>query len=146
MGKREISSASPVTRGFAYIAIWQCAAFLILILLVWANEIYDFAALLFDVLPSPPNLTRGFLASAGILIGLIIAVGNTYLQQQRIISGMLTICSYCHNIRIDREIWQRVEEYIAKHGEVDFTHGICPDCFEKVMGDVAQSAHDEEHS
>lgn len=128
-----------VARGFAYIALWQCAVFLILILLVWVNEVYDLTALWFGASASPPDLTRGCLASAAMLMGLIIVVGNTYLQQQRAVAGLLTICSYCHNIRIDHEVWQRVEAYIVGKSSVEFTHGICPPCFEKIAGELQDS-------
>jgi hypothetical protein len=112
--------------------MWQSAGFLLLILLVWTNEIFDFAALWFRLQPSSPDITRGCLASAGVLFGMIITVGNTYLQQRRIVSGFLTICSYCHKIRIDQQMWQRIEEYIGGRSAVIFTHGVCPECFEKV--------------
>ena len=62
----------------------------------------------------------------------IITIGHTYLQQRNIVSGMLTICCYCHKIRINQEIWQRIEEYIGKHSMALFSHGVCPQCFDKV--------------
>jgi len=45
--------------------------------------------------------------------------------------GLLPICSYCKKIRNDENYWQQVEEYISKHSEAEFSHGICPECFEK---------------
>jgi hypothetical protein len=123
-------------RGFAYIAGWQCAGFFMLILLVWVNEVIDLAALLFDIEKTPPNLIRGCLATAGVLIGLIVVVGNTFLQQKRLVSGMLTICSYCNKIRIDHQVWHRVEEYFSRRSNVLFTHGVCPTCFEQVKKEL----------
>ena len=94
---REKTLSLAAKRSFSYIAAWQCAAFVLLILLVWVNEIIDLAALLFDVEKTPPSLFRGCLATAGVLIALIVTVGNTFLQQKRIVGGMLTICSYCNS-------------------------------------------------
>jgi phosphoserine phosphatase RsbU/P len=54
------------------------------------------------------------------------------LHQVKQLQGLLPICSYCKRIRDDRNYWQRVESYISEHSEVQFSHGICPDCFEKV--------------
>jgi phosphoserine phosphatase RsbU/P len=49
------------------------------------------------------------------------------------LQGLLPICSYCKSIRDDNDYWHRVEKYIGAHTEVQFTHGICPDCWNKVV-------------
>jgi phosphoserine phosphatase RsbU/P len=51
------------------------------------------------------------------------------LSRVKQLQGLLPICSYCKNIRDDQDYWQRVEDYIATHSEVRFTHGICPSCY-----------------
>jgi sigma-B regulation protein RsbU (phosphoserine phosphatase) len=45
--------------------------------------------------------------------------------------GLLPICSYCKSIRDDRNYWQQVEAYISTRTDATFSHGICPECFEK---------------
>lgn len=56
------------------------------------------------------------------------------LQQEiSTLSGLLPICSYCKNIRDDNNYWLRVESYFKKHSDVQFSHGICPDCYEKIV-------------
>jgi phosphoserine phosphatase RsbU/P len=47
------------------------------------------------------------------------------------LSGLLPICSYCKRIRRDGDYWQQLEGYIAEHSEADFSHGVCPPCFEQ---------------
>jgi sigma-B regulation protein RsbU (phosphoserine phosphatase) len=47
------------------------------------------------------------------------------------LQGILPICMYCHKIRTDRQSWERLEEYVSKHSDARFSHGICPDCLEK---------------
>lgn len=60
------------------------------------------------------------------------------LSHIRQLQGFLPICAYCKKIRDDQDYWQQVEEYIAKHSEVQFSHSICPDCYEKfVKPDIA---------
>jgi len=49
------------------------------------------------------------------------------------LQGLLPICCYCKKIRNDKNYWEQVEHYISKHAEVRFTHGICPDCYEKYV-------------
>jgi PAS domain-containing protein len=48
------------------------------------------------------------------------------------LSGLLPICASCKKIRNDRGYWQQVEEYIRDHSEAEFSHGICPECAEKL--------------
>ena len=55
------------------------------------------------------------------------------LAEVKQLQGILPICCYCKNIRNDEKFWQRVEDYISDHAEVGFSHGICPDCWEKVV-------------
>ncbi|MEI6125018.1 MAG: response regulator [Pseudomonadota bacterium] len=47
------------------------------------------------------------------------------------LQGILPICMHCHKIRDDREIWQRLEEYITGHTQAMLSHSLCPECFEK---------------
>ena len=44
--------------------------------------------------------------------------------------GLLPICSYCKNVRTDQNYWQQVEEYVAERSRLQFSHGICPGCYE----------------
>jgi ligand-binding sensor domain-containing protein len=49
------------------------------------------------------------------------------------LSGLLPICASCKKIRDDKGYWNQLEHYISDHSEVDFSHGICPDCVESVF-------------
>ena len=52
------------------------------------------------------------------------------------LQGLLPICSYCKKIRDDGNYWHRVESYITGHANVRFSHGICPDCSDKLKADL----------
>lgn len=53
------------------------------------------------------------------------------LARVKQLQGLLPICSYCKKIRDDRNYWQQVENYISEHSEAQFSHSICPDCYER---------------
>ena len=55
------------------------------------------------------------------------------LTRVKQLQGLLPICSYCKKIRDDQNYWQQVESYISQHTEAQFSHGICPECYEKVV-------------
>ncbi len=54
------------------------------------------------------------------------------LAQVRHLRTMLPICSYCRNVRDDKNYWQSVEAYLAENADVLFSHGICPDCYNNI--------------
>lgn len=55
------------------------------------------------------------------------------LGRVKVLQGLLPICSYCKKIRNDENYWQRVEDYISQHTDTQFSHGICPDCYERIV-------------
>ena len=126
--------------GFSFIAFWQAMVFIVLLLLVWADQVVDVSALLFHTEEGKPDLYRGCLITAGVLFAAAVTIGVTYLQARRVVQRMLTICSYCKKVRIASESWQQIEEYIGRHATIDFTHSVCPSCFQKVKQDMDAEA------
>lgn len=55
------------------------------------------------------------------------------LSRVKQLQGLLPICSYCKKIRDDQNYWQQVDSYISKHANVEFSHGICPACYENLV-------------
>lgn len=55
------------------------------------------------------------------------------LARVKVLQGLLPICSYCKKIRNDGDYWERVEDYLSEHTDAQFSHGICPDCYEKAV-------------
>jgi DNA-binding response OmpR family regulator len=47
------------------------------------------------------------------------------------LEGLLPICSYCKKIKDDDNKWQHMETYISHRTEANFSHGICPECYQK---------------
>lgn len=132
------------TKGYAYVAVWQWAAFMILLLLVWVNELLNIPSLLFDTPKRPPDIIRGCIASAGVLVTGIITVGNTYIQQRRIVKGMLAVCAYCRRIRIDEAVWKGLESFLSDYSRIALTHSVCPECYEKEMNSVISAEKDND--
>ena len=120
----------------ATVAFWQWAALAMLIVFFWVNEILDLPGVYFGAEPHPFDLSRVCVSCAAILLAGIVLVGHTYIQEQQVIRGLMSMCSYCKKIRIDRNTWQQIEEYVGTHGGIEFSHGVCPECYEKVMAEV----------
>jgi len=54
------------------------------------------------------------------------------LDRVRSLSGLLPMCASCRRIRDDHGDWHNLETYIRQHTEADFSHGICPECRQKL--------------
>lgn len=52
------------------------------------------------------------------------------------LSGMLPICASCKKIRNDKGYWEQIDAYFQKHSEFQFSHGICPECTQKLYPDL----------
>jgi hypothetical protein len=130
-----------VRHAHAIVVFWQCVALLMLNLFVWVNEMLDLPAVYFEAQPRPFDPSRACVSCAAILLVGIVLVGHTYIQEQQIIRGLISICSHCKKIRIDSNTWQQIEQYVGKHGEISFTHGICPECLKRTMAEV--TGHDK---
>jgi PAS domain-containing protein len=49
---------------------------------------------------------------------------------------LVPICSYCKKIRNDQEYWMGIENYFKEHLDLEFTHGICPECSKKLLQEL----------
>jgi len=58
------------------------------------------------------------------------------LTDVKTLGGLLPICAWCKKIRDDQGYYHQIETFIAKHSEVKFTHGICPECRERFDRDA----------
>ena len=67
----------------------------------------------------------------------VIAELREALERIQTLRGLLPICSWCKKIRDDEGYWHQVEVYLREHSEAEFTHGICPDCMQKLYPDFA---------
>ncbi len=54
------------------------------------------------------------------------------LSEVKSLKGIIPICSYCKNIRDDKGYWNKLELYMQKHSDAEFSHGLCPECSEKL--------------
>jgi len=59
------------------------------------------------------------------------------MENVKMLSGLLPICSSCKKIRDDDGYWNQLEGYIQKHSIATFTHSVCPECFPKLYPDFA---------
>ncbi len=54
------------------------------------------------------------------------------LANVKTLKGLLPICAWCNKVRDESGDWHPMEVYIKIHSDASFSHGICPDCRNKM--------------
>lgn len=76
-----------------------------------------------DFLAKP--FDESMLAARLLVANRIVSMQNHAKQ----LEGLMSVCSYCRNIRNDANLWVRMEDYASNRFGVKSSHGICPTCF-----------------
>ena len=65
------------------------------------------------------------------------------LEEVKTLRGLFPMCSYCKKIRDDSNFWHQVDMYLREHLDADFSHGICPACYETIIRPQFDALGDE---
>lgn len=66
----------------------------------------------------------------------LVAVTLEDISELMELRQIVSICSNCKKVRTPDDLWQHVEAYMNKYIHVQFSHGICPVCEEKLYADI----------
>ncbi len=75
--------------------------------------------------PLDPDIVWSRLYVAERILGFTKQIGE--------MGRLIPICAYCKKIRNDHDFWDQVESYIHQHTGDTFSHGICPECYQRIM-------------
>lgn len=68
------------------------------------------------------------------------------LSQIRTLRGLIPMCAGCKKIRDDQGFWQQVETYLGEQIGAEFTHGLCPNCIEKLYAEYDDLVERRKHN
>ena len=122
-------------RPLSTMAFWQFLGFVLLLCFLWANEVLDLPALIYGRSSGAFDIIGTCLLTAGIILIGFVTVAHTLVQQRKMLKGFVTVCSYCGKVHIDEDAWSHMEEFIAERSLIEFSHGICPACYQKLLRD-----------
>ncbi len=69
-----------------------------------------------------------------------------YTTQISQLESMMPICSYCKKVRDDNNYWQQVETYISQRTGANFSHSVCPSCYNEVVRPQLEKIKSEQTS
>jgi len=61
---------------------------------------------------------------------------NEALNTIKMLGGLLPICASCKSIRDEKDEWHALEAYIESRSDASFTHGICPECSQRLYPEI----------
>jgi len=61
------------------------------------------------------------------------------IEKIKTLTGLIPICAGCKKIRDDKGYWNQLEQYVEEHSDAVFSHGLCPECFQKYFSDAGKS-------
>jgi len=116
----------------------EVAAFLVVVGLIWLDELIDIPFLLLGGEATPVNWRESLFETLLIApIGLAtVYYTRLMIDRLKLLEGFLPICASCKKIRDNEGNWQQMEAYIRDRSEAEFSHGICPDCARKLYPEV----------
>ena len=107
--------------------ILEIIGFLFLIVACWLTEYYD----------TPFNLSQVIIETITIII-----VGSTtvyftwqFIKRIKYLEGFMLICASCKKVKEPDDQWVSLEQIISRKSDLQFSHGICPECAEKLYGE-----------
>ncbi len=88
-------------------------------------------------------LSETFISVIFLLGSIFVFIGITIQSRllsevQQTLKGILPLCASCKKIRDNNsdpknpDTWRSIETYISEKIDVNFSHGICPECAEKL--------------
>jgi hypothetical protein len=117
------------------IVVWQVACLFGVIDLIWLNEMIDLQAKLFGVPPSPGEWGCASFLTIGVIFLGVIAIFPVYRLGNGMVRRSVTICSYCGRVQVNERAWEKIELFFFDRMEARLSHGVCPECGERVMRD-----------
>jgi PAS domain S-box-containing protein len=68
----------------------------------------------------------------------LIAELQKAMAEIKTLHGIIPICASCKKVRDDEGAWQQLESYIQSRSDAQFSHGICPECLDKMYPGLSE--------
>jgi len=66
------------------------------------------------------------------LVEMVARQKRLLSKRLKVMEGILPVCASCKRIRTQTGEYEQMEKYISEHAEVSFSHGLCPECTQKL--------------
>jgi len=96
-----------------------------------------------------PSMSFGVLAATTLMRSAAVIAVALWLarlsdherelrRQVQTLEGLLSICAFCKRIRNPSGDWERLESYIAKRSQAQFSHSFCAACWKTHYAELGE--------
>jgi len=126
-------------RGGSRVLWYQSAGFLVIIVLLWLDQIQGLAEILFGGQPQERDWRGSAMGTLVVIYIWAIVWGLTKRLVDRLhyLNGFLRICAWCRKVGQEGR-WMRLEDWFSEGFRIETSHGICPDCLKRVQEETAE--------
>ena len=112
---------------------WQSLGFLIMVVLTWSDAIFDWAHVVLGLPHREVDINRTAIITVVIVLLWMFSGYKIYLVVSRLsyLESFLHVCAWCRKIEHNSQ-WLSLEAHFAQKTGGKVSHGICPECAEKV--------------
>ncbi len=81
-------------------------------------------------------LVRGGRTTAVAIVTRNVTERQLAEQELDMLRSLLPVCAWCKKVRTEDGEWQPLEAYLENTSQSRITHGMCPECEQKVFGEL----------
>ncbi|MBU1693196.1 MAG: hypothetical protein KJ726_11400 [Verrucomicrobia bacterium] len=124
------------------VVVWQTLCILAAIGFVWSCVAFKWPC---RFLEDPRDEARwsqaGFLGAGVLTLGclaLLPVLRHVHAQRDK----SVTVCSYCRKVHTPDNDWEHFEVFFSTRRLAHFSHGVCPECGDRVMQEYRAGKED----
>jgi hypothetical protein len=120
---------------------WQSLGFLIVVVLTWSDAIFDLAHVILGLPHREVDIDRTAITTVVIVLLWMFSGFKIYLVVSRLsyLESFLHVCAWCRKIEHNAQ-WLSLEAHFVQKTGGKVSHGICPECAEKVTRQGGEDA------
>ena len=119
---------------------YENLGFLAIIIMAWLDNLLNFSHQLYGAGAQSHWVETAVETIIVLLVWLPVHVSTRkLLARLHYLESYLRICAWCRKIGRGDD-WLDMEEYFANELDIKTSHGICPECKQKVLSDEKKSA------
>jgi len=117
--------------------LWQSLGFLIIVVLTWSDALFDLAHAIFGLPHREEDLNRTMITTVVIVFLWMLSAYKVYRVVSRLsyLESFLHVCAWCRRIEY-KDRWLSLEAHFTEKTGRSPSHGICPECSEKMLRPV----------
>jgi len=110
-----------------WVLIAEVIGFIFIILTCWLTELYD----------PPFSWSQVLIETGAIVIICSFTVYSTlqFIKRIKYLEGFKVICASCKRVKEIDGKWVNIEQIISSKSELEFSHGVCPECAKKLYSE-----------